>query len=569
MAKYYFLCRLTGSGTHAAPFRPIVATHGRCEMLDLRADATRQEGWCVAALDSHTGTSLPRTSDWIPLGKDPHVPLSSELIGQIKEMLHVNFKSTTLGDILAEILLLGMLPGRGLRPGLDGSYSICLSGTTLWEASENATYDFVGRIREPELLRDFPIPSHNIQDLRPALTEALAFLSSIIEYGQPDWLANEIDKVRRNTSRHPFALNYLEASQLSQDKDAPRLNESAAVIWLMMLAQDIRLTAAHVSPECLSPRLRNPTDCEPAKYELYVMAGYIEAGFRVETTDADHTGEFRVIVEGMPVHIECKYKSKENIAPRRVKVVFENAEVRFRNLLDTLNTYAFLQITCRTDPTLEDLTPLFARIESALKQNSEGSAHEIQCGGKFEITTIPNKVVTSDSGIFMPTGYDYGFLQSRMVADATGAIKPGPGRGFGWIVNRPGGWIRSVVETVRKAAKQVPADSSNILYIHMTTDTLGVVHTRMDSVFPAVEEVFSSLDSYRRVNAVVLTGQTVLRRTVSPQTVMARYIYKTISPPTPRTALPSTFRIFGRDFTRNSRSASPTSENLRQYQQEA
>lgn len=128
MPKYYFLSRFTGAGTQRDPFRPLIAKLGTCGMLDLRRDKTQQEGWCFACLNSEHGIGLEHSPELIYLGENAHGDLDDSTIKQIKDTLGINFKSTTLAELIAEILLLRLMPGCGLRPGLDGRYTVHLNG---------------------------------------------------------------------------------------------------------------------------------------------------------------------------------------------------------------------------------------------------------------------------------------------------------------------------------------------------------------------------------------------------------------------------------------------------------
>lgn len=159
MPKHYFLSRVQGSGTTTDAFRPVVANLGPYSMLDLRPDATRIDGWCFVSVKSPI---TQPNSVQIYLGDNPHMPLPNDTIERIKVALSVDFQSTNLAEILAEILLFRLMPGRGLRPGTDGSYRIFL-GELLWEATESEAYEFVGRLREPASSKLSPIsPRHQL-----------------------------------------------------------------------------------------------------------------------------------------------------------------------------------------------------------------------------------------------------------------------------------------------------------------------------------------------------------------------------------------------------------------------
>ena len=134
-----------------------------------------------------------------------------------------------------------------------------------------------------------------------------------------------------------------------------------------------------------------------------------------------------------------------------------------------------------------------------------------------------------------------------MEKGSSGDLAPRHGWGIVWNVLRPGGWIRSVVESVRQAASQLPPESPNLINIHVPTGSVGAVATRIDSARPEIENFLSNPERYTRVNAVILTGQATLYGWRTPDVATIRFIYKTILNQNLRNALPVNFRIFGRD----------------------
>jgi hypothetical protein len=217
MPKYYYLSRFIGSGTERDPFRPLAARFGHFSVLDLRPDETRPEGWCFACVEIEGHISAEPESGLIYLGQDPHAELNTTTISRIKDSLRVDFKSRTLAEIAAEILLFQRLPG--LTQGVDGKYRLYLCGL-LWEATEAEAYDFVGRLREDELLGP---PSRNLSkrvtDLREALADALTTVAHTVDHGRSGWLDKEIEKVRKGRSNHPLATRYVEANAVVEESD--------------------------------------------------------------------------------------------------------------------------------------------------------------------------------------------------------------------------------------------------------------------------------------------------------------------------------------------------------------
>ncbi|HKA22650.1 MAG TPA: hypothetical protein VKN18_30540 [Blastocatellia bacterium] len=550
MSYYYYLSSFVGSGNHNDPFRAVAADCGPASILDLRRDATRRDGWCFVCVERENPIDTATTTGLIYLGDDPHAKLDNGTINKLKDRLAVDFKSENLAEIVAEILLLQRIPGRGLRAGLDGTYSFHL-GKLVWKVTETEAYEFVGKLRETELLgQPAPRPGQRIADLRPRLDHALITIADVVNHDRSGWLDKEIEKVKRKQSNHPVAINYFEATKVREHEDFTRLHNSAAVIWMLMLAGDIVVCEPQLDIARLSSRLRDARDCEPTKYELYIMAGYIHTGVRVEKTDKDSTGEFRVFSGDRYVHVECKYKSLESMRARRVKPVFDIANEQLRELLEGKNRKILLQITCRTDPIEDDLRELLDSISRALETEAADDTFQFKCGGKYDITVLPSARISDGSQLRLPAGFEYGFTEATMEKGCSGDLAPCHGWGIVWNVLRPGGWIRSVVESVRQAASQLPPESPNLIYIHVPTGSVGAVETRIDSARPEIETLLSNPERYTRVNAVILTGQATLYGWSAPDVATVRFIYKTILNQNPRNAQPVNFRIFGRDFTR-------------------
>jgi hypothetical protein len=549
MSKHYFLSRFQGSGSTPDPFRALVADLGPCSILDLRPNQTRVDGWCFASVKQSVAEP---TSFEIYLGDDPDTPLPKDTIDRIKVALGIDFQSTNLTEILAEILLFRRMPGRGLRPGIDGSYRIYL-GKLLWEATEAEVYEFLGRLQEPDIFKAFPnISSAPKNDLRPALREALRIIEDIVDRGQSGWLLSELEKVKSSRSCHPLAVNYSIAEALLHQQDFKQLHGSSSALWILMLAHDLEVTHPQLNDDHLGSRLCDPNDCEPTKYELYVMARYLESGSQIEKTDSHGTGEFRIRQSGGIVHIECKYKSKNSMGPRRVKEVFEVGTKQLGLLLEKASEKLQVQIDCRTDPTLDDLPSLLDSLRQALEHGVGSTGVQIQNGGKFQISLVQSEAIGAE-GAQIPAGMDYATSGPSIVkADSDGVLRPTVTWSIAWRVANPSGWTRSVVNTVRQAAAQVPSDTPNLVYVHVPPGRLGVVHALMDSVFEEIDHLLSNPQRHTRVNAVILTGRADIESDTIPKTITTRYVYKTILHKSPRFSLPAGFKIFGRDITRSS-----------------
>lgn len=321
------------------------------------------------------------------------------------------------------------------------------------------------------------------------------------------------------------------------------IHSSPAAIWVMMLNRDISIVQSQVDLKHTAARLRTSHDCEATKYELYVLAAYVEAGARIETTDSRRTGEFKVSQGGGWVHVECKHKSTSWRSSRNVKHVFDKGADSLKALMDRKGTRVLALIACNTDPKEREIDKLVDIVERMLDASSD---YERQ--GKFEVSLLPSEWVTAVGGTRFPAGYD-GFSEATAREDAEGNRVLADGWGVGWRVDHPSGWIRSTVGSFKQAASQLPEESPNLVYVELPEGELGTVQTRIDSVQPHIEQLLKGV-RHTRVNAVVLTGQALIQDWPAPGVATTRYIYSTSRNPSPSENLPERFRVFGDDFTR-------------------
>ena len=71
----------------------------------------------------------------------------------------------------------------------------------MWEVTETEAYDFVGKLRETELLgQPAARPGQRIADLRPRLDRALIAIAHVVNHDRSGWLDKEIEKVKRKQS---------------------------------------------------------------------------------------------------------------------------------------------------------------------------------------------------------------------------------------------------------------------------------------------------------------------------------------------------------------------------------
>lgn len=226
-----------------------------------------------------------------------------------------------------------------------------------------------------------------------------------------------------------------------------------------------------------------------------------------------------------------------------MREVFDRVADLLRVVMERKGMRVLALITCRTDPQEQEIDQVVKVVERMLDTSSD---YERQ--SKFEVKLLPSEWVTAEGGTRLPAGYD-GFAECTQSTESQGKSVYTHGWGVAWRVERPSGWIRSAVDSVRQAASQLPGSSPNLVYLQVPEGELGTVVTRIDLLRPHIEQLLQH-GQHERVNAVVLTGQAILHNWSAPGVATDRYIYSILRHPTPRQQLPTGFLVFGTDFTR-------------------
>lgn len=551
MTCRYYLSKFVGDGTPTSSFRAKVSNYGpKWGMLDLRPDATRVEGWCFASLDSDSDSYklVEQDPDIIPLGMEIHAELTDTLIGQLSAIVGVSLIHRKLVDVITEVLF---RQGR-LRPAPDGKYHIHL-GSLVYELSADEATAFIGKLlvagRPKEPTRSKRDRARQLSGLVKA---SLDGIKQVVNKGVPDWLEGELSGLGEQQSSHPLVNNYRECLvALQAGEDA--LWGSHACNWMLMLSNDISIVERAVDIGLLSSRLRTLHDCEPTQYELYVMAGFIEAGAHVEKTDYGRVGEFRVSWNSNWVYVECKRKSAMSVRDRQVGELYRRGTEELHSLMRQHNCYIHVRISCRTDPNDNDLGSITTVVGQALR---DGVVCERDYKmGKLEITVGPIPIERDPSrydalGIMTPSGYEYAVSEGRVARIEDGKPVLENVWSVAWRSQLGSDWLKSALESFRSAASQLPKEDPGLVYLEVPEGTENVVFGRIALLCPAIEQ---ELRSRRRVNAVVLTARCLVTDEVDSSVAITRIVYKTILNKDPRTPLPEGFRILGLHVKRRPR----------------
>ncbi|OGO43100.1 MAG: hypothetical protein A2137_07770 [Chloroflexi bacterium RBG_16_58_8] len=375
---------------------------------------------------------------------------------------------------------------------------------------------------------------------------ALDNIKRVVEIGKTGWL----DEVLADQSKisHPLVANF-GASQKAITNGETALNGSHAVIWVMMLARDLQTVLSLIDTKLIAVRLRSPGDVESTKYELFVMAGYYEAGIQVEKTDINKTGEFRIKTGNGYVFIECKHKTAESIRERNIKEIYELGTKELYHLMDRLKKPCIIHITTNTDPKERDLTILMELVEQGLSRDIGSGVRNRR--GKYQVLILPSEwgmhSDQSATGVRAPGGYEYAETEAVLREDATGKRIATGTRGIAWYSARPSDWLRSAIDSFRKAAEQLPKNDCGLIYLDLPEGDENILRVRMDMVSKELQRL---LTQHQRINVIVLTGLSTVFGYSGPGIATTRVLYKVIYNPRPRLALPSGFKVFGDHFTR-------------------
>lgn len=124
--RYYYICEIIGDGSCFNPYRPAISKYGKCGMIDLRADSTRQRGLCLSSIDVPVQTQSNKI-----------VPLTlGNIADELDKSLGLNLGIETLPEYLLELLTKGV-EGKSdlckpIRKMIDGEYRIYLHGEQLY-----------------------------------------------------------------------------------------------------------------------------------------------------------------------------------------------------------------------------------------------------------------------------------------------------------------------------------------------------------------------------------------------------------------------------------------------------
>lgn len=542
MPRFYF-STFVGLGTHEDPFTPKISLYGKTGFLDFRPDETKREGWAISCLES--GGDCPRLSDAgiLLLTDDPNAELPEESRSQISQALQVDFLSTTLANVCLELLLLNKIQGRGLRPDVNGEYRLYL-GSLLASLSEEQAIAFVGDLidrRDP--FTTSRIVAGDPNSLVISLSRAMNELREVIERDTPGWLEKAIVRY----ASHPVVRTYVAARDaLAAGYEAASASPEA--IEIMMLARDIRVLGPKLDLGRWAPRLRDRGDCKPTEYELYVMAGYVQAGAEIELTDGARTGECKVKWGGPWVHLECKAKTVASLGPRHLKEVLDQGSELIRQAMAETGRKALVWITCGQDPRVEELASIASLVRGALGRLQTEPVHVRS--GKFEISVISGRegayCENESRGVLVPAGFEYAFTEGRMDEGKAGEPSVSDVWGVAWRTTNPQGWVRSALESIRGAGRQLGGDHPNIVYLQVPPGPCGIVRARIEILVAPVTQL---LENHTRLNCVVLTGFGT-RDTGPDQNAVVGVAYRPVYNPSARLQLPEGFRVMGDHFTR-------------------
>jgi hypothetical protein len=522
MARRYYLCTFVGMGTDENPFTPMVSLHTpRWGMIDFREDQTKSEGWCFAYAEVEDHTPIEQLPRIVSLGEDPDTVLPKATRDRLKKLLHADFLSGSLADIIIELLL----SSSDFKP-TNGKYQVHLGGL-LKELTEDEAEEFIGRIIiSREQAKTFHLSAEPLKDLVP---HAIKIVRSAVG---SEWLENERSGSEASVS-HILVQN-VRAAQKHLAEGDESLKLSHAVRWLITLAQDITLIGDKI--DHLGSRLRNPNDCEAVKYEAKVLATYLRAGEEVRVTDLGKAGEFCVTRGITLIHIECKLKTKNSVRDRRIHEAFKGGTYRLKDIMENAKAFADVRVIFRSDPTDQAIEEIVQKIGGELKAGT-GVGNRFQKKG-IKIEVLPYH---STSAI-VPRGYDFGACGAEVLeVKEDGVPVIGNLWSIAWRSCEPTGWIKSALSSLKQAAKQLPSEGPGLIYLQLPASSEEMLVGRMELL---LRRIPIWLSNNRRINAVILTGEIpAIINHESSQLARMKYRYQVIKNQSPRNPLPDGFEV--------------------------
>lgn len=548
--RTYYLSKFIGDGYSLdTAYKPAVAIAAQSwGFIDFRTDQRCRSGWCIAFVDGEPlaeepGFTLLADAQFLSLGTSLSNDLPNHLLERLKAALDTDFVSTNLTDIVTELLLLDW----GFRPATDGVYRVYLGGLIKELSAEEALEFLADRL--PDSDDECPRPATtDVSAIRRSASTALDTIARFASHDSPDWIKQALQAP--DADNHPLLKHLRSAAEaLSQDDDM--VHRSHSVVWVQLLARDLQAMTGLLDPKRTAERLRDPEDCEEFRYELFVMAGYRNAGAGITITDSEDAklGEGIVKWGDETAFVECKRKTLEAITRRDVRSWFHRGTEMLYEKMDQLGAPAHVYITLRTDPTEEKLLWIGDAVTRILQQSLSESVTDRK-GWQIEITVHPSNTGSEDSGeaVYCPAGFEFATSEGRMSVGEDEKARSGGSRSVAWRSQEPTDWLKSAKASVKKAARQIPSDGPGVVYVQVPTGKFSVVRLRMQILAHAVEAMLQN--DHSRVNVVVVTGIAERYRTDDASVAQITYLYKPVENPKPRTPLSEQFRILGRDFTR-------------------
>lgn len=504
--------RFSGSGTKEDPFTPVAAVFGHdWSLLDLREDETKPDGWCLVAVDVSAGVTVSHPHV-VPLGENPSGEIEEGARKALSLALKRNLVSVTLGDLVLEALI----HFRSLRPKLDGRYELHLAPFH-WEYTSQELRTFLAEHATHVESR----PGTAINSSTDVL-HALAVIESLAELGAPRWVHRTLTPPVTEQG-NPLLFHLREARRVVSE-DFASASVDRSTLWLVHLAHLVEVTREVFDDRELARRLRQPNDCESVRYEMYVASRYLRAGATVRRTDRDRAGEFIATSGAYELYVECKKKSQLTLRDRDRTHLLDGLIVTADEEMQSTATLGrFVDITCRTDPAVSELSAV-----RRLVRNHLASGYQDLRSGKFRIRSWK----LDPTELTLPAGLDLGFVEAQ-IAEA-GLTQ---GRGVGVRVLIPPDWLKSALDSFRNATKQLPGDAAGVVYLDVPTEREPIVAGWVEQLANALS---AELVKHGRVSAAVVTGSSYPE--VDGKLIL-RTVVRSVMNPSARRRIPEWFAV--------------------------
>lgn len=355
---------------------------------------------------------------------------------------------------------------------------------------------------------------------------AIAYISQLKDVIDQNWLSGELERIASykppkdkpklsfidyTVRFHPLAfLIYQVDNQLKSFRDETVTEE---ILRLSHIGESISILL-HGKTERLGDKIRNLTSSseqfEKTVYELQVAAAYSRAGHKVAFSEEKAAEAMKTpdMLIDEQVEIECKKKDKLTDRDKRNNECWKLIMRRASSMMPHLRYNYGVVIKTQRDPRDEDVETILKELEPLMNNKHEGRFAFPEKGIGITLRVLSKLDVPIDcNSIEFGSSEDLDFFTLAMEKRAGESVIRNP-RIFGFKSAMMPDRIKSVIESFRKATKQLSGTRPGLIYVDLNT----VDHQMMELDFKRLDAMTRDLlRANSTISGVVITSE-VLRR---------------------------------------------------------